>query len=131
MSFFFSPAKAAFFSDALRAHYDRAGTWPSDAIEVKPEVHAKFTTPPAAGLQLGSIDGQPAWVQAAPATTEQLATAARAKRDELLAGMDWRITQAFSRGQPLAPAWAAYHQALCDLPIQPAFPATITWPTPP
>ena len=61
-------------------------------------------------------------------TDEQLAEQARFKRDRLLSESDW--TQA-----PDAPvdqaAWAAYRQALRDVPQQEGFPTDINWPEQP
>lgn len=53
---------------------------------------------------------------------------ARAERDRLLAASDW--TQVADAPVDQA-AWAAYRQALRDIPQQPGFPATVTWPTKP
>ncbi|WP_420567834.1 tail fiber assembly protein [Thalassovita sp.] len=59
---------------------------------------------------------------------EEQARSARLTRDQLLSACDW--TQA-----PDAPvntaAWAAYRQALRDLPSQPGFPSNINWPVRP
>lgn len=61
-------------------------------------------------------------------TDEDLAAAARRRRDILLRGCDF--TQL-----PDAPgdrvAWAGYRKKLRDLPSQPGWPRSITWPTPP
>lgn len=40
----------------------------------------------------------------------------RRERDRLLAETDWMVTKAAEVGQPLAPEWAAYRQALRNLP---------------
>ncbi|RHZ91526.1 hypothetical protein D1122_21100 [Cereibacter sphaeroides] len=52
---------------------------------------------------------------------------ARAERDRRLAETDWRTAP----DRPDAAAWAAYRQALRDVPEQPGFPAEIFWPEPP
>jgi hypothetical protein len=51
----------------------------------------------------------------------------RAKRNELLADTDWRASSDLT----LSTEWAAYRQALRDVPAQAGFPNTITWPTKP
>lgn len=64
-------------------------------------------------------------------TAAALAASARARRDQLLAASDWVITRAFETGATVPPAWATYRAALRDVPAQPGFPDSFTWPTPP
>ena len=52
----------------------------------------------------------------------------RGKRNELLAESDW--TQVADAPVDQA-AWATYRQALRDIPQQPSFPYSVTWPTSP
>lgn len=59
------------------------------------------------------------------------APSARAERDRRMADADWVTLRAVRTGQPIPQAWAAYMQALADVPDQPGFPDSITWPTPP
>jgi hypothetical protein len=49
----------------------------------------------------------------------------RAQRNRLLAACDW--TQ-LPDAQCDQTAWAAYRQALRDIPQQPGFPTDVTWP---
>ena len=60
-------------------------------------------------------------------------TAARAKRDRLLAESDWTDTlSAKTRlGDALYNAWQDYRQILRDVPQQAGFPQNIAWPEPP
>jgi len=60
----------------------------------------------------------------APPTTEEV----RANRNKLLAASDW--TQVADAPVDQA-AWAAYRQALRDIPQQEGFPYSITWPVKP
>lgn len=60
---------------------------------------------------------------------EQLAAAARSKRDSLLAQTDW--TQAADVPQTTKDLWAPYRQALRDVPQQSGFPTEIVWPVKP
>lgn len=55
-------------------------------------------------------------------------TSARAERDRRLAACDW--TQVADAPVDRA-AWAAYRQALRDVPDQPGFPDAIVWPEEP
>jgi hypothetical protein len=52
----------------------------------------------------------------------------RTERDRLLTASDW--TQVADAPVNQA-AWAAYRQALRDVPQQSGFPKSVTWPTPP
>ena len=58
---------------------------------------------------------------------EQPAKEARATRDRLIAETDW---MALSDVQ-MSDGWAAYRQALRDVPEQPGFPDNIDWPQKP
>ena len=59
----------------------------------------------------------------------------RAERNRRLAGTDWIVIQAYERGEPVSEAWAAYRQALRDLPAQltdeQVLSGKIPWPKPP
>lgn len=61
-------------------------------------------------------------------TTAELAAQVRAERDRLLTGSDW--TQVADAPVDKA-AWAAYRQALRDIPQQDGFPGSVTWPSAP
>ena len=52
----------------------------------------------------------------------------RAKRKILLDGSDWVSIKAFDTGSVLDTEWAAYRQALRDVPAQEGFPHTVVWP---
>lgn len=62
-------------------------------------------------------------------TTDELAAAARAHRNALLAATDW--TQAADVPQATKDKWAPYRQALRNVPQQSGFPQTIDWPVKP
>ena len=55
----------------------------------------------------------------------------RKKRDTLLAVTDWLVTRATETGEPVPAEWAAYRQALRDVPQQDGFPENIIWPEEP
>lgn len=65
----------------------------------------------------------------APPSTEELAAAARLRRDDLLKQSDW--TQLPDVPQATKDTWAAYRQALRDVPSQAGFPTDIQWPVQP
>ena len=66
---------------------------------------------------------------------EEAWKALRAERDRRLAETDWIVIRAYERGEPLPEAWAAYRQALRDLPTQltdeQVLARGIPWPEPP
>jgi hypothetical protein len=55
----------------------------------------------------------------------------RQDRDEKLVESDWILLRALERGTALPPEWAAYRQALRDIPQQAGFPNDIDWPEEP
>lgn len=59
------------------------------------------------------------------------APTARAERDRRMDATIGVTLKAFRTGQPIPADWAAYMQALADVPQQPGFPESITWPPPP
>jgi hypothetical protein len=72
-----------------------------------------------------SVSGVP-WQNFAP---PPLAYQARAERNRLLAESDW--TQLPDVPEAARLAWAAYRQALRDVPEQEGFPENVVWPTKP
>jgi len=92
-----------------------------------------YTAPPADGPHrwLGGrwepCDAEPA-VSIHPINMDQAAAEVRGQRDALLAACDWtQVTDA-----PVdQTAWAAYRQALRDVPEQSGFPLQVEWPAPP
>ncbi len=56
---------------------------------------------------------------------------ARSLRNKLLADCDWVVVKASEAGEPVAPEWATYRQALRDIPQQAGFPDDVTWPEKP
>jgi len=59
----------------------------------------------------------------------------RAERNRRLAATDWLVVRAYERGEPVPEAWAAYRQALRDLPgrltDEQVLSGEIPWPEPP
>jgi len=64
-------------------------------------------------------------VQEERSPSDELAQQARAERDRLLAECDWTQLPDAPTDKDL---WAAYRQALRDIPQQPGFPDKINWP---
>jgi hypothetical protein len=69
-----------------------------------------------------------AMVQEAPAIK---AAEVRKDRDVLLVESDWVVVKAAETNSAIPTEWAAYRQALRDVPQQAEFPTNIKWPTKP
>lgn len=61
----------------------------------------------------------------------EAAKGVRSSRDAKLAECDWLVIKSVETGVALAADWAAYRQALRDVPTQAGFPHNITWPSKP
>lgn len=69
---FYSAKTNSFYPSVLRESYDKAGTWPDDAVEVTDKAFEKFTGTPPDGKQRGSNSkGEPAWVSIPEPTAEE------------------------------------------------------------
>lgn len=85
---------------------------------------------PAEELKVSRLLGALATAEA-PAPSTSPAATARRKRDSLLRSSDWTQAADFPYGQATQAAWAAYRQALREVPQQAGFPSTIEWPSAP
>ncbi len=98
---------------------------PADCREVSPSLHAA-----AAARSVGLVlDADGNFVLGKPAPLVLNEAEARIQRDGLLTASDW--TQLPDVPEETRNAWAAYRQALRDVPRQTGFPALIVWPLPP
>lgn len=119
---FYSPANKGFYTAPV--HGDAI---PEDAIEVEAEDHAALLAGQGEGKSIvPGEDGYPV-LAVIPLDENQV----RAKRDALLNASDWVVTRAFETGESVPAEWAAYRQALRDVPEQAGFPESVTWPTAP
>jgi hypothetical protein len=59
---------------------------------------------------------------------EQVAQTVRHERDRLLEASDWVVSRSYERQQPVPETWAAYREALRDIPEQSGFPYAVQWP---
>lgn len=59
------------------------------------------------------------------------AESVRNQRDQLLKDTDWRVIKALESNIPQDFDWAAYRQALRDIPTQAGFPWEVQWPSAP
>lgn len=128
MSRFYSPSAAGFFDPDIHGK-----AMPADAVPVSEDDFAALMAGQAEGLEIiAGPDGAPRLAPPAPPTVEEILASLRRKRDQLLRESDFtQIPDApLSAGERTA--WAAYRQALRDLPEHYADdPASVVWPTPP
>lgn len=136
----FSPKHNAFYSNKLREiHYEPAGAWPADAVEIDDGIAAAYmTTAIPLGKMLGSVDGMPAWVETPPLTIRELQDMAEDKRLALLKHVDeitadWRTELALGEisevNKRQLSEWMAYKRELKAMEITSA--TEITWPIQP
>lgn len=125
MKYFFSPE-----SEAL--YLDTAGTTiPPDAVELSAEEYAAVLDGQAQGKVIRhDADGRPVAVEYA-ATAAELFMTLRARRDALLRACDWTQMPDSPLTDELRSDWAAYRQALRDLPETVTDPAAAEWPVAP
>lgn len=71
------------------------------------------------------------WQAGESVRTNEQAKSVRAERDSKLAECDWRVIKAIESNQPQDFEWAAYRQALRDVPTQAGFPLAVIWPQEP
>lgn len=85
----------------------------------------------ASGARYRLVDGElKAVAPEAPSHAEMLMIAKR-RRDSLLAASDRAVLPDFPRKGAGLDDWMRYRALLRDVPLQPGFPATITWPQAP
>lgn len=114
------------FADLTLEERDAAGF--NEAVPLEREPFTRYRTRWVKGGDLVYREEIVEAVVDETARATHAATAARAERDRLLAASDW--TQLGD--VPVdGPAWAAYRQALRDLPQQGEFPFSVTWPSAP
>ena len=138
MAYFFSAKNLAAYPLEFIADYEAAGTWPDDAVEISQgDFESFFLASAPAGKMLGAKGGRPAWVSI-PVDVASLASSARAKRDSLLRDVYdvgvIRLRREERAGADVSAKLAeldAFAILLLNVPQQPGFPTTITWPEEP
>lgn len=75
------------------------------------------------------VEGQNVWIDYR--TFDERCEDVREERDKRYVLSDRVIMQCFRLGQAMPSEWAAYAQALADVPQQSGFPDEVEWPTPP
>ncbi|WP_227728827.1 tail fiber assembly protein [Yersinia proxima] len=98
MKYYFSPATLGLYREEMKPRYIAAESWPSDAIEVTPDIYNKYTCAAPTGKEIGIDNTQPCWVdiQIPPLTPDQLAAKARAHRDDFIIATDPMMVSDYS-----------------------------------
>lgn len=68
------------------------------------------------------------WIEDPIATQNALSASIKSTRNSLLVNSDWTQIPNSPLSAAQQQAWATYRQALRDIPGQPGFPTTVTWP---
>jgi len=86
MIIFYSAASNAFYPETLKATYDAAGSWPTDAVIVDHDVYTEFAANevPEGKIRIAGDDGMPAWGDVPPPTHDELVSQADNKKSQLL-----------------------------------------------
>jgi len=130
VTIFYSKSTSGFYSSELKNFYNASATWPEDAREISDTLHAELMAAQTVGHTIkAGENGLPVAVAPLLPTAEQLAAAARSRRDELLTASDW--TQGRDVPDATAARWTLYRQSLRDLPTLKGFPESIAWPVSP
>jgi len=121
----YSPSTKGFYSSDI----NYINPIPNDTIAISDELHLELlvgmaTYGNAIVVANGVVSLSPVIV-----SNDALAAKARSKRNQLISQTDW--TQAGDVPEAIKTKWAAYRQALRDIPQQAGFPNNITWPTSP
>ena len=122
----FSPSTNGFYHEGVNASV------PEDAQEVAREHFTALFEAQALGklIQPGE-GGAPVAVDPPAPDAAQLLAALRRRRNDLLAASDWTQMQDAPLSEAGRAEWAAYRQALRDLPETITDPAAVEWPVPP
>lgn len=123
---FYSPSSGGFYDKDIHG-----ANIPADAIGVTAEQRITLVEGANAGMRIAVISGAPSLVDAPPPSPEVLAAEARAQRARLMHESDWTALGDNALDANARVAWANYRKALRDVPQQPSFPLSISWPTAP
>lgn len=137
--YFFSSSYLSFYRGDDVGAYLAAGSWPSDVVEVSSAQFKEFAASvPPANKTIGVDENlAPCWINLpseSDPTDEEIAKAARLKRDSLITAMSWRYERHASElrlGIEITDSIEAldqYAQALRDITDQGNFPLVIDWP---
>ncbi|MBU2675015.1 tail fiber assembly protein [Hafnia paralvei] len=84
-NYIYSPGENAFYPEAIRAVYEKAGSWPDDGIYIEDAVASEYMgEPPEGKKREAGPDGHPVWVEIPPPTPDELVADADAQKQALI-----------------------------------------------
>lgn len=126
MTLYYSAATGGFYDSHVH------DAWPDDAVEITASQHQALLNANAEGqLIMADAKGRPVAVDPPPLEPHQLLERMRLKRDERLLACDYLMMPDYPIEAALRSDWAAYRQALRDMPENTADLTNIIWPEPP
>ncbi|ENA0202727.1 tail fiber assembly protein [Salmonella enterica] len=85
MNYIYSAINNSFYPSSMKDDYQRAGTWPDDAVEVDDNVYLEFTSePPEEKMRIAGENGLPVWGDLTPPTCEEMIKAAEQQQQQLI-----------------------------------------------
>jgi len=125
MMLYYSASRAGFFEEGTH-------TLPSDVVPVTAEAHQQLMDSQSAGMVIVANDnGEPIAIARPGPSAEEALVDLRQRRDTMLTACDWTQLPDVVMATDLRAAWAAYRQALRDLPETTSGIAAIEWPVAP
>lgn len=126
MKIYFSASTGGFYNDVLHQ------TYPPDAIEISEHRHRALLNGQAQGkIIVVGPTGQPVLAGPEGPTEEELANAARRRRDRLLADSDRYMLPDYPIAAAQRTAWRKYRTELRVVTEQEHFPFEVRWPPAP
>lgn len=123
---FSRPCEAGPLATLLEGHFDhlseRIDLATGEVVDYRPPA------PPDDELRTWAWDETTKRWRSTP-TTAAIAAEVRAERYRRMTAADWVTLRAVRTGTAVPAEWAAYLQALADVPDQAGFPHTVEWPT--
>lgn len=110
MAYYFSPSRNAFFCDKWRPAYERASSWPTDAVPVNDSVFSAYgaASPPVGKIRGVDAEGAPTWVDAPSVLVPiQIQAHQALERARCVVWCEY-----VSIGEAVPAAWIAYQRAL-------------------
>ena len=124
---FYSKSTGGFYSAEI--HGDAI---PADAVEITDAEHIALLAGQSAGQRIEADEhGHPVLRDVPVQAGEQMADAARTRRDVLITATDYLLMPDYPISAEQLAEVRAYRQALRDVPLQAGFPTGIDWPVPP
>ncbi|AUZ66618.1 tail fiber assembly protein [Citrobacter amalonaticus] len=84
-NYFYSASENGFVDGDKKEVYERAGTWPTDAVEVDAATFVEFTgLPPDGKVRIAGDDGMPAWGDVPAKSQAEMVAEAEETRQQLV-----------------------------------------------